>query len=119
MPGLLTVLILLGFPVTPAAATPVAGQHDHHLLYVAEPGIRNYVQHGGIGVLVFDVVNGHKFVRRMPTWPSSPGKEPEAIKGICACAKTGRLYVSTTARMLCMELATGKILWDRTYEGGC
>lgn len=95
------------------------GAGEHHLLYVAEPGIRNYVQHGGVGVLVFDVDNGHKFVRRIPTWSAAPGKEPEAIKGICACAKTGRLYVSTTARMLCMDLATDRILWDKSYEGGC
>ncbi len=28
------------------------------LLYVATPGIRNYVEYGGVGVLVFDADNG-------------------------------------------------------------
>ena len=34
------------------------GRGEHRFLYVAEPGIRNYVEHGGIGVLVFDIDNG-------------------------------------------------------------
>src|SRR5205085_1811516 len=37
---------------------------EHRFLYVAEPGIRNYVEHGGVGVIVFDSDNGFKFVRR-------------------------------------------------------
>ncbi|HMC62023.1 MAG TPA: hypothetical protein VKJ01_22705 [Candidatus Solibacter sp.] len=41
------------FPVrTPAAA-------EQHLLYVANPGTRNYVQYGGVGILVFDIDNGY------------------------------------------------------------
>ena len=28
---------------------------EHHFLYVAEPGIRNYVEYGGIGVIVYDM----------------------------------------------------------------
>ena len=31
---------------------------ERHFLYVAEPGIRNYVEYGGIGVLVFDMDAG-------------------------------------------------------------
>ena len=36
-----------------------------HLLYVATPGIRNYVEYGGVGVLVYDIDAGYKFVRRI------------------------------------------------------
>ncbi len=101
-------------------SSPGASQYvESRRLYVAEPGIRNYVQYGGLGILVFDVSHGHKFVKRIPTWPVKPGAEPENVKGICACAKTNRLYVSTTARMLCMDIQAEKVLWDRTYEGGC
>jgi hypothetical protein len=92
---------------------------EKHLLYVAEPGIRNYVEHGGVGVLVFDVADGHRFLRRIPTFATKPGQEPEAVKGICASAATGRLYVSTTARLLCLDLVSEKPLWEKTYEGGC
>ena len=96
------------------AATLLHGQ-EKHLLYVASPGIRNYVEHGGIGVLVFDVDNGHRFVRRIPTMSVPAGQEPENVKGIAASAVTGRLYVSTIKRVLAFELATDALLWTRTY----
>jgi len=102
-----------------AAAALIAQAADQHFLYVAEPGIRNYVQHGGIGVLVFDIDHGYKFVKRIPTWETPPGKEPENVKGIAASAKTGRLYVTTFSRMAAFDIATGDKIWDRAYEGGC
>src|SRR5438132_610980 len=36
-------------------------------LYVAEPGVRDYLEFGGHGVIVFDMDNGFKFVKRIPT----------------------------------------------------
>ncbi len=92
---------------------------ERHYLYVAEPGIRNYVEYGGIGVLVFDIDNGYKFVKRIPTWETPAGKEPENVKGIAASAVTGRLYVTTINRMGAFDIATGAKIWDRTYAGGC
>jgi len=52
------------------AALALSGQapiEEKRFLYVAVPGIRNEVEHGGVGVLVFDIDKGHKFVRRIPT----------------------------------------------------
>ena len=46
--------------VTGAAIAP-APAAVHHLLYVAVPGVRNYAEYGGVGVLVFDIANGHRF----------------------------------------------------------
>jgi DNA-binding beta-propeller fold protein YncE len=100
-------------------AALLASAAERHYLYAAEPGIRNYVEYGGIGVLVFDIDNGYKFVKRIPTWETPAGKEPENVKGIAASAVTGRLYVTTFNRMLALEIATGKKIWDRAYEGGC
>ncbi|MEP6755928.1 MAG: hypothetical protein ABJA67_10545 [Chthonomonadales bacterium] len=91
----------------------------HHYLYVAEPGIRNYEQWGGVGIIVFDIDHGHKFVRRIKTLQTVPGVEAENVKGICASAKTGMVYVSTTQRLMRLDLTTDAILWNRTYEGGC
>ena len=102
-----------------AAAALIAQAAEQHFLYVAEPGIRNDVQHGGIGVLVFDIDHGYKFVKRIPTWETPAGKEPENVKGIAASAKTGRLYVTTFSRMAALDIATGDKIWDRAYEGGC
>src|SRR5437016_4020139 len=50
-----------------------AAETEQHLLYVANPGTRNYVEYGGIGISVFDIDNGYKFVRRIPTWSVPEG----------------------------------------------
>ena len=105
------------------AAVAVAGQSgntiERHYLYVAEPGIRNYVEYGGIGVLVFDIDDGYRFVKRIHTWETPKGKEPENVKGIAASSVTGRVYVTTFNRMAALDIATGNKIWDRDYEGGC
>ena len=88
-------------------------------LYVASPGLRNYVQWGGKGVIVLDIDNGHKFVRRIPLPFPDVGGRVENIKGICASAATKRLYVSTIQRMACIDLETDKTLWVKQYPGGC
>lgn len=92
---------------------------EQHLLYVASPGTRNYVEYGGVGILVFDIDKGYKFVRRIPTWDVPEGKTPENVKGIAASAKTGRVYVTSLNRMIAIDAVTGKRIWDKTYEGGC
>src|SRR5687768_4361993 len=106
------------------AAAPLIGQankgKERHLLYVASPGIRNYLEFGGMGVLVFDIDAGYKFVRRIPTWKApSAGEKAENIKGIAANAKTGRVFVTTINRMMALDAISGKVYWDKAYEGGC
>lgn len=91
---------------------------ERHFLYVAEPGIRNYVEYGGIGVIVYDMDNGHTFVKRIPTFAEVPGKEPENVKGVVANEKTGRLFVSTIKRVAAIDLATDRMLWNKEYDGG-
>jgi DNA-binding beta-propeller fold protein YncE len=97
----------------------VAAAAEQHLLYVASPGIRNYVEYGGVGILVFDIDNGFKFVRRIPTWSVPEGQKPENVKGIAASAKTGRVYVTSLNRMIAIDAVSGKKIWDKSYEGGC
>jgi DNA-binding beta-propeller fold protein YncE len=115
-----TALLLASFA---AAVCGVGAQlgpvKQHHLLYVASPGIRNYVEHGGVGVLVYDIDDGYKFVKRIPTWDVAPGQKIENVKGIAASAKTGRLYVTSLNRMIAIDAQSGKRIWDKTYEGGC
>ena len=91
---------------------------EHHFLYVAEPGIRNYVEYGGIGVIVYDMDKGHSFVRRIPTFAEVPGQNPENVKGVVASEKTGRLFVSTIKRVAAIDLATDRLLWNKEYDGG-
>jgi len=109
-----------------AAATAVALPLDRavraaerRFLYIAEPGIRNYVEYGGIGVVVYDIDKGYEFVKRIPTFEPADGKPPENVKGIAACGRTGRLYVSTIGRLGCIDLITDRLLWQNALEGGC
>jgi DNA-binding beta-propeller fold protein YncE len=105
-----------------AAVTALAGVRPaaspRHLLYVAEPGIRNYVEYGGVGVLVYDIDAGYKLLRRIPSQAVPAGQEPENVKGIAASAATGRLYVTTIKRLMAFDLATDKKLWDKELPGG-
>ena len=101
-----------------ASPTAFSSAGDRHFLYVAEPGIRNYVEYGGVGVLVYDMDAGHKFVKRIPTFPEVAGEKPENVKGVAASAATGRLFVATIRRVAAIDLKTEQILWNRTYEGG-
>jgi DNA-binding beta-propeller fold protein YncE len=102
-------------PHGPAAAA----SNEQHYLYVASPGIRNYVEYGGVGLLVFDMNNGHRFVKRIPTFDVAPGAAAENVKGVAASAATGRIYVATPKRVAAFDLRTETLLWNREYEGGC
>ena len=100
-------------------ATGVSMAAEQHLLYVASPGTRNYVEYGGVGILVFDIDKGYKCVRRIPTWNVPEGKKPENVKGIAASAKTGIVYVTSLTRMIAIDAISGRQIWDKAYEGGC
>ncbi len=122
MPELITrrEFVARGSAALAALALPIGrGNAERHLLYVAEPGIRNYVEWGGIGILVYDVNDNFGFLRRIPTMRVAEGESPENVKGICASAATGRVYVTTIKRMMCIDLNTDALLWNREYEGGC
>lgn len=107
---------LAGLAAHAAAGTPPqAGR----FLYVATPGIRDYLEYGGHGVLVFDIDHGHRFVRRIAARGLDPAGKPLNVKGICASAATGRLYVSTTQTVTCFDLRTDAVLWEKAYDGGC
>ena len=102
-----------------AGRARAAAVTTRRLLYVAVPGIRNYLDRGGHGVLVFDVDRGHAFVRRIPARGLGDDGQPLNVKGIAASAATGRLYVSTLKFLTCFDLRTDRILWEKAYEGGC
>lgn len=117
--GLLACLVcLLICTVFAGPEQPHSNPGERHLLYVALPGIRNYVEYGGVGILVYDVDAGHKFIKRIPTWEVPAGQEPENVKGIAASAKTGKLYVGTTKRVACFDLVTEAKVWEKSYPGG-
>src|SRR5437763_2008653 len=91
---------------------------ERRYLYVVAPGIRNYLEFGGAGILVFDIDHGHRFVKRIET-TASRGKKPLNIKGVCACPVTRRLYFTTPKQLCCVDLVTEKTLWHKELPQGC
>jgi hypothetical protein len=98
-----------------AESAPTSGR----FLYVATPGIRNYLEYGGHGVLVYDIDHDHRLVRRIASGGLDAKGKASNVKGICASAATGRLYVSTIESLQCYDLLTDQIVWEKKYEGGC
>ena len=101
-----SLVLLLAAPASAADAPPI-----QRYLYVVCPGIRNYLEFGGAGILVFDIDDGHKFVKRIDT-PASREEKPDNIKGVCACAATKRLYFTTRSKLYCVDLV------DRARRSG-
>ena len=119
-PILLSALLVLLSTVSPAFPADAPAPADiRHLLYVCVPGVRGDTQYGGVGIVVFDIDHDHRFVRRIPLPPLGDLKKPMPVKGVCACAETGRLYFSTPHTLSCLDLLTDKIVWSKTYPDGC
>jgi hypothetical protein len=120
LPCLAVALLLTGFGLRqqpdPASAVqaPAAGRY----LYVAVPGIRNYLGYGGHGLLVFDVDNGHAFVKRIRTGGLRPDGKPSNVKGVAVSVPLNSLFISTVESLQRIDLTTEKVLWEKPYEGG-
>jgi hypothetical protein len=113
---------LAGMAGAVAAVGSLKGQDKkpaRRLLYVATPGIRNYLEYGGHGLVVLDIDNGHKFVKRIPLAGLNAEGKPDNVKGVCANARLGMIFVSTTRTLQAVNLKTEKLVWERPYEGGC
>ncbi|MCE9554258.1 MAG: hypothetical protein K8T91_12905 [Planctomycetes bacterium] len=101
------------------ASIPPSQGAERRLLYVATPGIRDQLEYGGHGLLVFDIDHGHRFVERIPTGGMTAGGKPINVKGICASARTKRIHISTLTSLMCLDMTSKKLLWERKYDQGC
>jgi DNA-binding beta-propeller fold protein YncE len=116
------IALLRSLLIAVVALATVARAEDaspKRLLYVATPGVRNYLEYGGHGLIVFDIDDGHRFVKRIPTGGLNADGQPINVKGICAHAGTRRIYISTLSTLQCLDLVSEQLLWERSYEGGC
>ncbi|MDB6054433.1 MAG: hypothetical protein JWN25_1956 [Verrucomicrobiales bacterium] len=102
-----------------SAVSYAADAATQKLLYVAEPGIRDLLEYGGHGLVVFDMDHNHRFVKRIPLAGLDPKGKPLNVKGVVANKATHRIYVTTTKTLTCLDLLTEKILWEKPYDGGC
>ena len=117
--GFSPVLLWIAIITAIAFAASTSAQQTRKFLYVAVPGAGNESEYRGVGILVYDIDDGHRFVRRIPTWPAEAGQQPEYVRGIAAHAASRRLFVSTVKRLAAFDLVTDKIVWEKTYDGRC
>jgi hypothetical protein len=83
-------------------------------LYISTPDAAQSIYKSGQGILIFDIDQGHKFVRRIDI----PAFK-EGLRGFTGNLKTHRAYFSTSNhRVGAFDLETEKIVWDKTYEEG-
>src|SRR5687768_13294884 len=117
---------------TTAKKTVVNKAKVQRYLYVATPGIRHYLGYGGHGILVFDIENNHKFVKRIKTrgfrednsgaagntlYRPANGA-PSNVKGVAVSVPLNSIYVSTLEAVQRIDLTTNEIIWEKKYEGG-
>ena len=90
-----------------------------HYLYVAVPGIRDYLGYGGHGILVFDMDDHFRFVKRIATKGFHSDGSPSNVKGIAVSIPLNSIFVSTIESLQRIDLTTGKMTWEKKFEGGC
>jgi DNA-binding beta-propeller fold protein YncE len=89
---------------------------DGTYLYVTVPGVGSEIEAGGAGIVVFDVDDNYKFIKRIPM-PQVRG--PETSKGVYASLKTGLLYANMTNKLIAMNINTDRLAWMQGYDGWC
>jgi hypothetical protein len=86
----------------------------HRYLYLSTPDAAQGAPSTNSGILVFDIDDGHRFVRRIPV----PFKE--GLRGFCGNAKRHAVYYSTTNRRLgAFDIESERVLWERQFDSGC
>jgi len=121
------IVILLGivFIVTAAWSplyqknTFVESSKVNQYLYVAVPGIRDYLEYGGHGILVYDISDNYRLVKRIATGGLKTDGTPSNVKGVAVSLATNSIYITTLEALQRVDLATEKIVWEKKYEGGC
>ncbi|MBC7399127.1 MAG: hypothetical protein H7289_04215, partial [Mucilaginibacter sp.] len=99
-----------------AAAPLMNGRY----LFVAAPGIRDYLGYGGHGLMVFDIDHGHKFVKRITLNGLHPKNGlPSNVKGIGVSLPLRSVYVTTLEGLQRIDIVTGKLIWEKPIPGGC
>ena len=100
-----------------AAVAQAADGAVHRYLYLATPDGAQAESASGNGLLVFDIDDGFKFVRRI----ANKGENFAAgLRGLTGCLATHSLYYSATARRMGrFDLETDHVVWERQYTGGC
>jgi DNA-binding beta-propeller fold protein YncE len=127
--GLLSALLLLPARATAQEEKPfvmteetenVFRPHARQLLYVTLPGtLEDAAWRNGIGIVVLDVNDNYRFIKRIPAIDIPASMSPEQVSGVTAHPATNMIYVAYRGRMAAFDLATEKLVWEQTYDGHC
>jgi len=92
-----------------------ADEKLHRYLYAATPDGAQMGSASGMGILVFDIDDGFKFVRRIEG-PMLKG----GVRGLTGSTDAKALFYGTTdKRMGRLDLETDKVVWEKELTGGC
>jgi DNA-binding beta-propeller fold protein YncE len=92
----------------------MAQPNDGRYLYLSMPDGAQQEGRSGAGILIFDIDDGHKFVRRIEIPIFNEG-----LRGFAGHLGNRAAYYSTTNhRVGAFDLETEKILWEKTYGQG-
>lgn len=91
----------------------------------AEPGLKRYLylstpdaaqmSDARPGILVFDIDEGHRFVRRIDV-----PEFKEGLRGFCGnLVRRAAYYSMTSGRLGAWDLEAEKVLWENTFPAGC
>ena len=117
--GVLFIFTSASIPIHQKPAYNAEDAVTKRYLYVAVPGIRDYLGYGGHGILVFDIDKNHRFVKRIATKGFHPDGRPSNVKGVAASVPLNSIFISTIESLQRIDLATDKLVWEKTFEGGC
>jgi len=97
--------LILAMAMAGPAAQPI-----RRLLYVAVPGAGNENEYRGVGILVYDIDNGHALVKQFTI--------PEAGKrGVMVAPNRGFLYVSSCGTVVCSGMHGTLLAYDLVNDG--
>ena len=98
------------------------GRRARDLIYVALPGGSSdepaSTVRTGEGVLILDAKADYAVVKRIPIQNLPGPLAPEEVSAMMANPVTNMVYLSTRGHLIAMDLATDKIVWNKTYEPG-
>ncbi len=84
-------------------------------LYASTPDAAQTEGRSGTGILVFDLDDGHRLARRIEVPAFKDG-----LRGLTGCAASHCLYGGMTSkRMVCFDVETERVVWERTFPAGC
>ena len=112
----MAVAFLLATASLSFADSEVKDSKTKRYLYMSTPdGAQKIGRAEGAGIMIFDIDDGHKLVRRIDIPIFSEG-----LRGFAGNLKNHSVYYSSTNHRLgAFDLETEKVVWEKTFEAGC